>query len=465
MNKNIRMLPLLISCSLLLSTTIVFCAAPSTSGLKPYQPAMISSMLKTAHSMSSKGEQEILANILLQIRKHNPELADDKSLLAYIKKLELEPAVILLIELHPQQQLFKKFLEQTHPASSAFFSSSDQLTQKLLFLVGQERSSLKIAIYHIQTPAFIDALARAKINKPQLTIEIIIDKYCHEESQEKESLEALKKAGIVIYPLGARKWTMHEKFIVFGKNALTEHPLLWQGSYNLTETQTRDNVTLFHNPSLIEVFNKRFEHLKNAYTQGLPVNPMAVDQGIPTALFSPRGNIRQKLLDFIHQETRTIFMAMHTFYPHLLGEPLKRASEHNVQVTLLLSSHLFNDGSAKSRAPITKEVIADFQHAGIRLYKYMGPGLMHHKFFIFEHNSLQGKRLLWSGTYNATEPAEDKNCEDVIISDEQPLIDAFYKEFEDMKSHSLLLSGVQLKRSSPDILAPTSEEPSPKKKV
>lgn len=465
MNKNIRMLPLLISCNLLLSTTILFCAAPSTSVLKSYQPAMIASMLKTAYSMFSKGEPEILANILLQIRKHNPELADDASLLAYVKKLELAPAVILLIELHPQRQLFKKFLEQTHPIPSAFFSSSDQLTKKLLFLVEQESLSLKIAIYHVQTPSFIDTLACTKINKPQLTIEVIIDKYCHEDSQEQESLNALKKVGIVMYPLGARKWTMHEKFIVFGKNTVTERPLLWQGSYNLTETQTRDNVLLFHDTSLIEHFNKRFEHLKKACLQGLPVNPMAVDQGMPTVLFSPRGNIRQKLLDFIHQESQTIFMAMHTFYPHLLGEPLKRASEHNVQVTLLLSSHLFNDGSTKSRAPITKEVIEDFQHAGIRLYKYMGPGLMHHKFFIFEHNGLQGKRLLWSGTYNATEPAEDKNCEDVIISDEQPLIDAFSREFEDMKSHSLLLSGVQQKRSSPDILAQSSEEPSPKKKA
>ena len=337
-----------------------------------------------------------------------------------------------------------------------------------MFLIEQENNSIKIAIYHLRSRPIIDALIHTKTSKPHIPIEIIINKYCHDTSPDKENMQELAKYGIVIYPLGARQWDMHEKFIVFGQNTVTQHLLLWQGSYNLTGEQTRDNIVLINNPAIIETFNNRFEHLKEACLKNWSVQPMPAAQAIPTVIFSPRGGARQKLIDFIDQEEQSIQMAMHTFYHPEIWAALCRASSRNVQVSLIVNSTQFNDGRPGNKAPIDREVIETFLRSGIKLYKYAGPGIMHHKFFIFGRNAAkQGQRFLWTGTYNATERAEDKNCEDIVIFDEPAVIDAFMREFNDMKGHALMVPSQappSPKRPVPDNPSQPSDEPAAKKK-
>lgn len=59
---------------------------------------------------------------------------------------------------------------------------------------------------------------------------------------------------------------------------------------------------------------------------------------------------------------------------------------------------------------------------------------MHQKFMIFE--SVNGKKLLWQGSWNATGQASSKNSECVMVVDAQDAIKRFEKEYETLLGYS-----------------------------
>jgi phosphatidylserine/phosphatidylglycerophosphate/cardiolipin synthase-like enzyme len=54
---------------------------------------------------------------------------------------------------------------------------------------------------------------------------------------------------------------------------------------------------------------------------------------------------------------------------------------------------------------------------------------MHHKFMIF-YNNISDKKLLWTGSFNATGQADLKNCENAVILDDPTSIQKFEQEFK-----------------------------------
>ncbi len=54
--------------------------------------------------------------------------------------------------------------------------------------------------------------------------------------------------------------------------------------------------------------------------------------------------------------------------------------------------------------------------------------LMHHKFLLFDQN-VERKRLVWTGSFNATGQSNLKNCENAVILDDEKSIAAFEQEF------------------------------------
>lgn len=65
--------------------------------------------------------------------------------------------------------------------------------------------------------------------------------------------------------------------------------------------------------------------------------------------------------------------------------------------------------------------------------------IMHHKFMIFRKN-IEGKKLLWTGSWNATGQASDKNCENVIVTNDPNMIAKFEEEMIKLKEISTALT-------------------------
>ena len=67
---------------------------------------------------------------------------------------------------------------------------------------------------------------------------------------------------------------------------------------------------------------------------------------------------------------------------------------------------------------------------------------MHNKFCIFQENILQ-KKILWTGSYNFTVRGPNKNQENVLVLDNKKLSNQYAKQFEILKTRSLLINGFQ----------------------
>ena len=65
---------------------------------------------------------------------------------------------------------------------------------------------------------------------------------------------------------------------------------------------------------------------------------------------------------------------------------------------------------------------------------------MHNKFMLFSQ-TVDGKALVWTGSYNFTMSANEKNQENVVIIENEALSEAYTKSFERLKKRSLKLSG------------------------
>jgi phosphatidylserine/phosphatidylglycerophosphate/cardiolipin synthase-like enzyme len=445
--------------SLIHLKTTLFCA--ETPVLKPYPPQSIVLMLNNTQERTEHGEQDAFTKTLKQISSHNPELKNIQDLTQYIATLKLEQSV------HARLTAYLQAQQTTQPAPShfaPFFSPSDDLIKKLVSLIQDEPSSIKIALYHLTSTPIIDCLIKAKKATPTLSIELCLDRYRHDNKQSLENKQKLSDSDIKINLVGGRKWDMHEKFIIFGQKQL-----VWQGSYNLTDEKTRDNIILISDEKIIESFDKHFEQLKRASRDNIKASSAL--SSMPTVIFSPHGGLQQRIIDFIDNENQSIKMAMHTFYPETpITDSLLRAALRHIQVTLIINSNQFNDGSATSKAPITSAVIQRFKDAGINLYTYEGPGIMHHKFFIFDNNKgHNGLPLLLTGSYNITKKAEDMNCEDVIITDAKDAIEKFNTEFTDMiklaqpATQLMSIKSSHIKRDAPDSITKVPQNSAPKK--
>ena len=60
---------------------------------------------------------------------------------------------------------------------------------------------------------------------------------------------------------------------------------------------------------------------------------------------------------------------------------------------------------------------------------------MHHKFMIFGKN-MENKRLVLTGSFNFTGQANLKNCENVVILDDEKSVDKFYEEIDNLWKYS-----------------------------
>ena len=380
--------------------------------LKPYKETLINAMLENAYKRSLDGEKEALPKMLAQIYAHNPELP----IMQKIQGTGLEPLLLATCRVIP-------------------FFTSDNLIDKLCFLIEKEASSIKMGMYHLTLPRIINALITAKNNNPQLNVELCLDMQQHNNDKDRETLTTLENNAIKVYLVGANKWNMHEKFVIF-ENNIMQHKFVWQGSYNFTGEQTHDGILLMQDEKIADIFSKRFNALKS-FDKGR-LSAIHMNASMPAVFFSPRGGLLQKLINLIDTETKAIKMAMHTFYPNEdISAALMRAAQKNIAVTIILNKNQFNNGDKTSKAPITKTVMHQFKDAGITIYSSTGPLTMHHKFFIFMQNSSnQGKSIVWEGSYNISKKAEELNCEDAILTEEQTVITGFNAEFSKLEQQA-----------------------------
>ncbi len=148
-----------------------------------------------------------------------------------------------------------------------FFSPDDDIRGLLLGMINKEQNCIKIAMFNFTEPKIADALCEA--HKRGVHVELIVDPSCLRSHKNKIGVIARKGIQVFVYnaeqsstPAG---WTscMHNKFAIFGKNAL-HRPCVWTGSFNFTRSArtNQENVVILEEIQVVKKFDSHFEKLK-----------------------------------------------------------------------------------------------------------------------------------------------------------------------------------------------------------
>lgn len=160
------------------------------------------------------------------------------------------------------------------------------------------------------------------------------------------------------------------------------------------------------------------------------------DNKIVKVFFSPDNNPRDILISLIKSEKKRICVAIYTLTEKDITQALIDAFKRGVKIEVV-SDRCYVDKSSKVYLLANHKI-------PVWIYQTTGDdrnaSLMHNKFCIFEDN-ISNKGIIWTGSYNFTRRASLSNQENVLILDKQEIIDSFLKQFEILKSRSLLISG------------------------
>jgi len=153
------------------------------------------------------------------------------------------------------------------------------------------------------------------------------------------------------------------------------------------------------------------------------------DGKVKKSFFSPRDNISRVLEGLIDAEQRSIKIAIFTFTDKTIADALIAAYKRGVKVEVVA------DGESSA---LEYSKIPQLKKAGIPVYLFKPRGdrqwrpLMHNKFIVFGE-TIFGKSLIWTGSFNITRSANERNRENVTILDDKELIADYAAEFEALK--------------------------------
>jgi phosphatidylserine/phosphatidylglycerophosphate/cardiolipin synthase-like enzyme len=165
-------------------------------------------------------------------------------------------------------------------------------------------------------------------------------------------------------------------------------------------------------------------------------------EGKSRAFFTPFHDVKKERLALINQETKHIAFTMYYLTDKFIVDALKGAHNRGVYIEAIIDQDSFNTANNGKAEELVK--------AGMHILKFETAGmfrpLMHNKFFIFSstrfHEHEDYISLVWTGSYNCTARAS-KNCENVIITDEQEIIEQYKTAFVQLQV--LIESGIYSK--------------------
>ncbi len=175
---------------------------------------------------------------------------------------------------------------------------------------------------------------------------------------------------------------------------------------------------------VIKVTTPQEEH----HTSSLPF--AYPQEKIKHAFFSPDDNIKKILIDLIDAEKAGIKVTAFMLTDKDIAQALIDARQRGIKVEVITDGNSSKDRFSK---------VGMLKDAKITIYHYepqskgMVNDIMHHKFIIFKDN-IHHKSLLWTGSFNLTKSANDKNHENVVVIEEPCLVEQYDKRFDYLKT-------------------------------
>lgn len=164
-----------------------------------------------------------------------------------------------------------------------------------------------------------------------------------------------------------------------------------------------------------------------------PYNILDKSGIIKKTLFAPNDDIKKTLLYLIDQEQKNISIAMFAFTDKDFAHALTQAQQRGVRVEIIVDpSNMY--GRYNKLTDLHNGNVAIFVYNPNRFNKKI-PGIMHNKFALFSKN-ICNKSIIWTGSFNFTRAAYQRNQENVLILDDKDTISKFIKQFNEIKKYT-----------------------------
>ncbi|MFC1842222.1 phospholipase D-like domain-containing protein [Candidatus Dependentiae bacterium] len=162
------------------------------------------------------------------------------------------------------------FKPDAHGIRQVLFAPDDNVLQVLLFLIENEKTSIRMAAFLLTEYEVVKSILNARARGVQ--VEIVFDSKVV-KSKSRKTVRLLVGRGIRVFVYRPRNKfrqknisnIMHNKFIVFGENVFGRN-LVWTGSFNFTYSAhkaNQENVVIFDDSTLVKKFSDRFDYLKD----------------------------------------------------------------------------------------------------------------------------------------------------------------------------------------------------------
>lgn len=165
-----------------------------------------------------------------------------------------------------------------------------------------------------------------------------------------------------------------------------------------------------------------------AYAQKLLSRP---DGRIKKVLFSPDDNAEFVLRGLFQEAHRSIKIAAFALTSKVIADEIIAARKRGVHVEIVADGEASDNEYSKigllkkERIPIylfrPKKTTRDWR------------ALMHNKFIIFEY-TIGARPLIWTGSFNFTRSANERNQENVIILDDAEIVASYKNHYEELKN-------------------------------
>lgn len=133
------------------------------------------------------------------------------------------------------------------------------------------------------------------------------------------------------------------------------------------------------------------------------------------AYFTPGEACLGAVLELLRDANDSLDICVFTITDDRISREIEAAHRRGVRVRIVTDDEKAHDLGSD---------IARFERAGIAVREDRSPHHMHHKFVVAD-----GRRLL-NGSYNWTRSAASQNQENVVVTDEPRLVEAFQAEME-----------------------------------
>ncbi len=136
------------------------------------------------------------------------------------------------------------------------------------------------------------------------------------------------------------------------------------------------------------------------------------------AYFSPGEACRDKIISLINHAGKKIDICVFTISDNTISQAILKAHQRGIKVTIISDNDKANDKGSD---------VSDLSASGVKVIFDHSPHHMHHKFAIFD------EQQLLNGSFNWTRSATTRNEENIIVTSEPELVNAFQQKFAELK--------------------------------